>query len=323
MACALIGAAQGTLITRLRLPSFIVTLAGLLIFNGVLLIVLAFGPFSGYPTLTGPSAQPATRSTTSCGGTSAPAEGWIVMAVIVGALGLNLWLRDSRRRRSGLVAPPVGLTVVKIVLMAVGGHRRRGGVQRQPCRRRDARGGPVGDLHRPRRARGVDVPAPAHPVRALHLRHRRQPRGGAPRRDQGRLASAPGPSSCARSPPGSPACSTPRTWAACPTTSTAVSSSSTRWPPPSSGAPRCSAAGARPSTACSAGLVIGGIYNGMYLLGLAVQWEFIVTGGVLIGAVTIDALSRRSSTVARRRRSLTRRVRSTARVRCRRFRVGA
>ena len=31
---------QGTLITRLRLPSFIVTLAGLLIFNGVLLIVL-------------------------------------------------------------------------------------------------------------------------------------------------------------------------------------------------------------------------------------------------------------------------------------------
>ena len=43
------------------------------------------------------------------------------------------------------------------------------------------------------------------------------------------------------------------------------------------------------------GLVIGGIYNGMYLLGLKVQWEFIVTGGVLIAAVTIDALSRRGS----------------------------
>jgi D-xylose transport system permease protein len=43
------------------------------------------------------------------------------------------------------------------------------------------------------------------------------------------------------------------------------------------------------------GLVIGGIYNGMYLLGLAVQWEFIVTGLVLIGAVTIDSLSRRST----------------------------
>jgi D-xylose transport system permease protein len=44
------------------------------------------------------------------------------------------------------------------------------------------------------------------------------------------------------------------------------------------------------------GLVIGGIYNGMYLLGLAVQWEFIITGIVLISAVTIDALSRRSAT---------------------------
>jgi D-xylose transport system permease protein len=43
------------------------------------------------------------------------------------------------------------------------------------------------------------------------------------------------------------------------------------------------------------GLVIGGIYNGMYLLGLAVQWEFIVTGLVLIGAVTIDSLSRRGT----------------------------
>ena len=34
----------------------------------------------------------------------------------------------------------------------------------------------------------------------------------------------------------------------------------------------------------------------MYLLGLAVQWEFIVTGLVLIGAVTIDAVSRRGTT---------------------------
>ncbi len=55
VACALIGFAQGSLVTRLRLPSFIVTLAGLLIFNGVLLIVLAFGPFSGYPSLIGRS----------------------------------------------------------------------------------------------------------------------------------------------------------------------------------------------------------------------------------------------------------------------------
>jgi D-xylose transport system permease protein len=44
------------------------------------------------------------------------------------------------------------------------------------------------------------------------------------------------------------------------------------------------------------GLVIGGIYNGMYLLGLDVKWQFIVTGLVLLVATTIDALSRRGAT---------------------------
>jgi ABC-type xylose transport system permease subunit len=33
----------------------------------------------------------------------------------------------------------------------------------------------------------------------------------------------------------------------------------------------------------------------MYLLGLAVQWQPIVTGLVLIGAVTVDAISRRGT----------------------------
>jgi D-xylose transport system permease protein len=44
------------------------------------------------------------------------------------------------------------------------------------------------------------------------------------------------------------------------------------------------------------GLVIGGIYNGMFLLGLAAEWQYIVTGFVLLGAITIDALSRRGAT---------------------------
>jgi D-xylose transport system permease protein len=52
----------------------------------------------------------------------------------------------------------------------------------------------------------------------------------------------------------------------------------------------------KPSHGVPGGLVIGGIYNGMYLLGLSVQWEFIVTGGVLLFAVTVDAISRRGST---------------------------
>ena len=41
--------------------------------------------------------------------------------------------------------------------------------------------------------------------------------------------------------------------------------------------------------------MIGCIYNGMYLQGLDVQRIFIVTGLVLLAAVTIDALSRRGA----------------------------
>jgi D-xylose transport system permease protein len=44
------------------------------------------------------------------------------------------------------------------------------------------------------------------------------------------------------------------------------------------------------------GLVIGGIAYGMALLGLAAQWEYIVTGAVLVAAVLVDVLSRRGAT---------------------------
>jgi D-xylose transport system permease protein len=52
----------------------------------------------------------------------------------------------------------------------------------------------------------------------------------------------------------------------------------------------------KPAHGVLGGLVIGAIYNGMYLMGFDVQWEYIVTGLVLLGAVSIDALSRRGAT---------------------------
>ncbi|HSP10626.1 MAG TPA: hypothetical protein VLU92_13655, partial [Candidatus Dormibacteraeota bacterium] len=112
------GFLQGSLITRLRIPSFIVTLAGFLIANGACLIVLAFGPFSGYPPLSGDSNNVHTISNLMYGNID-PTISWIGMVVIVALAGGSLWLRDSRRRRSGLVAPPVGLTLMKIVFIAV------------------------------------------------------------------------------------------------------------------------------------------------------------------------------------------------------------
>src|SRR3977135_705142 len=56
LVCVLIGALQGSLITRLRLSSLIVTLAGLLIWQGTMLIILGLA-FSGYPSLAGLDAN--------------------------------------------------------------------------------------------------------------------------------------------------------------------------------------------------------------------------------------------------------------------------
>ena len=118
--CAAVGAIQGTIIARLGIPSFIVTLAGFLIFNGAMLILLLLGPFSGYPNLNiqDPNVQVLFNL---MAGTIDPTVSWIAMAVIVLGLGAFLWFGDQRRRRSGLVAPPVGLTVLKIALIAGAG----------------------------------------------------------------------------------------------------------------------------------------------------------------------------------------------------------
>ena len=116
--CALFGLIQGTLITRLRLPSFIVTLAGYLIANGMFLWILLRGPFSGYPNLAGHSDNLSTIYHLMWG-TIDPTVSWIGAGVVVVALGGLIWLSDSRRRKSGLVAPPASLSLLKIGLIAV------------------------------------------------------------------------------------------------------------------------------------------------------------------------------------------------------------
>src|SRR6266567_2856169 len=117
LACAAFGAIQGTLVARLKMPSFIVTLGGLLILEGVAIIVLG-----GALVSIGNS-----RFTNEVvlydifWGRFDPVVGWILLAVVVGAAGTGLWLRDARKRRHGLEAPPRSLTAMKIVLMAVAG----------------------------------------------------------------------------------------------------------------------------------------------------------------------------------------------------------
>jgi len=109
---ALIGLLQGTLITRVGLPSFVVTLAGLLFWQGVMLWILG----SGGSVLIQDNVINAIG-----GGTLTRAAGWIVMLVIVAVFARQTWRHDRRRRASGLVAPPPQLTVAKILAALLGG----------------------------------------------------------------------------------------------------------------------------------------------------------------------------------------------------------
>ena len=109
LSAAAIGALQGTIITRLGLPSFVVTLAGLLGWQGVLLIILGQG-----------GTLPINDAVINdlANGNLTVVAGWILLAVAVGGYASLTWLRDTRRRTSGLVAPPVSITVLKIVVVA-------------------------------------------------------------------------------------------------------------------------------------------------------------------------------------------------------------
>lgn len=110
--CAAIGALHGTIITRLGVPSFVVTLAGLLGWQGVMLLMLGQG-----------GSLPINDNVINdfASGNLTPAASWVVMILIVTFIGVRTWLHESRRRASGLVAPPASLTMLKIVATAAAG----------------------------------------------------------------------------------------------------------------------------------------------------------------------------------------------------------
>ncbi len=114
---AIFGGLEGVIITRLRLPSFIVTLAGQLLALGLLLEVMDFAsPGSG-----GTIRLYSNVLSDIEGGSMSPLAGWIVMAVAVALAGAVFVVRDSRRRASNLAAPPASVTALKIVVMAIAG----------------------------------------------------------------------------------------------------------------------------------------------------------------------------------------------------------
>jgi D-xylose transport system permease protein len=110
-----IGILQGTLITRLGLPSFVVTLAGLLGMEGLLLYLVNAHGTGGTIRLTDAALNDLSN------GNLSPTAGWIVMAAAVGLFGAMTILRDRGRRAGGLVAPPLAVTLTKVVAVAAAG----------------------------------------------------------------------------------------------------------------------------------------------------------------------------------------------------------
>ena len=114
---ALWGAVEGVIITWLRLPSFVVTLAGQLLALGLLLEVMDTAAPGGGGTI---RLYPGVLTDIE-GGSMSPVAGWIAMAAAVALAAALFIVRDSRRRASKLAAPPASVTALKIAVMAIAG----------------------------------------------------------------------------------------------------------------------------------------------------------------------------------------------------------
>jgi D-xylose transport system permease protein len=111
-ATALYGALQGVIIARLGLPSFVVTLAGQLGLSGLLLYLINA---TGSIGVGGVISQHNSIVNDIEYGYLNPTATWIVMIVIAVLAGLVIFYGDVRRRSAGLVAPPLSVTLMKII----------------------------------------------------------------------------------------------------------------------------------------------------------------------------------------------------------------
>ena len=107
---ALIGIVQGLIITRFRLPSFVVTLAGFMVWNGVVLILIGTG---GTVILQSPIIIGIANSFLP------PIWGWIAAAVAVGLFAVTRYMGWRSRRQRGVSSTPPAVLAMQIIGLAV------------------------------------------------------------------------------------------------------------------------------------------------------------------------------------------------------------
>src|SRR5579859_3284951 len=112
LSAAAYGALQGSITARLGLPSFVVTLAGQLGLSGLMLYLVdqtgSIGT-GGVITLHNAVINAIEGSQLSSGWT------WLVMIVIAVLGALTIFLGDFSRKTNGLIAPPMSVTVLKML----------------------------------------------------------------------------------------------------------------------------------------------------------------------------------------------------------------
>ena len=115
---AAIGALHGTLITRLHLPSFVVTLAGLLGWEGVMLWLANVDKTAVGGVIRIAANSPIVKLVNS---NMSSLLSWGLLAVLVLLFAAVTIPRAARRRARGLSAPPVSITLLTVVLTALAG----------------------------------------------------------------------------------------------------------------------------------------------------------------------------------------------------------
>jgi D-xylose transport system permease protein len=113
-----IAAIEGAIVAFLKVPSFVVTLAGLLTLSGVLLWLYEQ---TGSVGLGGVIQNHNGFINGIVANNISPTASWIILIAVVAVSGLFLVVRDRRRRAHGLVAPPLSVTLLKIGVMAAVG----------------------------------------------------------------------------------------------------------------------------------------------------------------------------------------------------------